>query len=79
MKNGNETAAAGAQTWRMNASPAPSLRVPVTADNRDFLRWLRAAELRAWETGQPQPAEERGSFQFNQNIAPSPNPLPKKV
>ena len=28
---------------------APSLRVPVTADNREFLRWLRAAELSAWE------------------------------
>ena len=79
MKNGNETAATGAQTWRMNASPAPSLRVPVTAGNRDLLRWLRAAELRAWETGQPQPAQRRNSFQFNQNMAPSQNPLPKKV
>ena len=24
--------------------PAPSLRVPVTSDNRELLRWLRAAE-----------------------------------
>ena len=79
MKNGNETAAAGAQTWRMNASPAPSLRVPVTADNRDFLRWLRAAELRAWESGQPQPAQRRDSYQCHQNVAPSQNLLPKKV
>ncbi len=31
--------------------PAPSLRVPVTADNREYLRWLRAAELSAWEQG----------------------------
>ncbi|HWD18538.1 MAG TPA: hypothetical protein VHB20_04615 [Verrucomicrobiae bacterium] len=30
---------------------APSLRVPVTAANRALLRWLRAAELAAWETG----------------------------
>ena len=34
------------------ANPAPSLRVPVTAGNRAFLRWLRAAELSAWEAGQ---------------------------
>jgi hypothetical protein len=31
--------------------PAPSLRVPVTAHNREYLRWLRAAELSAWEQG----------------------------
>ena len=36
---------------RPNVSPAPSLRVPVTAGNRAFLRWLRAAELLAWEAG----------------------------
>ena len=34
-----------------NIRPAPSLRVPVTADNREFLRWLRAAEMSAWESG----------------------------
>jgi hypothetical protein len=34
------------------ANAAPSLRVPVTAGNRAFLRWLRAAELSAWEAGQ---------------------------
>jgi hypothetical protein len=28
---------------------APSLRVPVTADNRELLRRLRAAEMSAWE------------------------------
>jgi hypothetical protein len=32
---------------------APSLRVPVTAGNRAFLRWLRAAEMSAWEAGRP--------------------------
>ena len=31
--------------------PAPSLRVPVTADNRELLRSLRAAEFSAWEAG----------------------------
>jgi hypothetical protein len=36
---------------RQNMSPAPSLRVPVTANNRAFLRWLRAAESKAWEAG----------------------------
>jgi hypothetical protein len=36
---------------RSCANPAPSLRVPVTAGNRAFLRWLRAAELSAWEAG----------------------------
>ncbi len=36
---------------RQSSYPAPSLRVPVTADNRAFLRWLRAAELTAWEAG----------------------------
>lgn len=29
----------------------PSLRVPVTAQNRELLRRLRAAELSAWEAG----------------------------
>jgi hypothetical protein len=37
---------------RLCADPAPSLRVPVTAGNRALLRWLRAAELSAWEAGQ---------------------------
>lgn len=36
---------------RLSPSPAPSLRVPVTANNRTLLRWLRAAELSAWEAG----------------------------
>ena len=30
---------------------APSMRVPVNAGNRAFLRWLRAAEMSAWEAG----------------------------
>src|SRR5262245_37600731 len=28
---------------------APSLRVPVTAGNRALLRWMRTAELSAWQ------------------------------
>ena len=34
---------------RVSILPAPSLRVPVTARNRELLRRLRAAELSAWE------------------------------
>lgn len=34
---------------------APSLRVPVTATNRSFLRRLRAAELSAWEEADHNP------------------------
>lgn len=36
---------------RFNTSPAPSLRVPVTAANRALLRWLRNEELSAWKAG----------------------------
>jgi hypothetical protein len=36
---------------RVTILPAPSLRVPVTARNRELLRRLRAAELSAWEAG----------------------------
>ena len=36
---------------RPSVDTAPSLRVPVTAANRAFLRWLRAAELSAFEAG----------------------------
>ena len=43
--------AAVSQFSRLNAGTAPSLRVPVTAGNRDLLRWLRAAEMSAWEAG----------------------------
>ena len=32
---------------------APSLRLPVTPDNRELLRRLRAAEQSAWEAGLP--------------------------
>lgn len=53
MKADNETnRAAVSQFSRLNAGTAPSLRVPVTAGNRDFLRWLRAAEMSAWEAGE---------------------------
>ena len=38
---------------RAQLLPSPSLRVPVTAGNREFLRWLRAAEMSAWEAGSP--------------------------
>jgi hypothetical protein len=38
---------------RSNVSPAPSLRVPVTVGNRELLRWLRAAELAAWQEAKP--------------------------
>ncbi len=41
-----------ARSEETGVCPAPSLRVPVTADNRALLRWLRAAELSAWETGE---------------------------
>jgi len=37
---------------------APSLRVPVTEANRSFLRWLRAAELSAFEMGRPCECEQ---------------------
>ena len=36
---------------RSNTSPAPSLRLPVTAANRALLRRLRTEELCAWEAG----------------------------
>jgi len=36
---------------------SPSLRVRVTTKNRSLLRWLRAAELAAWE--EPAPATRR--------------------
>ena len=29
---------------------APSTRVPVTRENRSYLRWLRAAEMLAWNS-----------------------------
>jgi hypothetical protein len=40
------------QRSRLAAGPTPSLRIPVTRENRPLLRRLRAAELSAWE-GQP--------------------------
>ena len=44
-----ELEAAAARCPRTNVHPAPSLRVPVTVGNRELLRWLRAAELTAWQ------------------------------
>ena len=43
--------AAASNLLRYNTSPAPSLRLPVTAANRALLRRLRTAELSAWEAG----------------------------
>jgi len=40
--------AAFSRSSQSNASPAPSLRIPVTARNRALLRQLRAAEMSAW-------------------------------
>ena len=51
MNAGTETGFGKESRW--NIRPAPSLRVPVTAANRDLLRRLRAAELTAWESGRP--------------------------
>ena len=31
------------------AGPAPSLRIAANRQNRSLLRWLRAAELSAWQ------------------------------
>lgn len=35
----------------MTVRVSTSLRLPVTAHNRELLRWLRAAELSAWQAG----------------------------
>jgi len=51
-------------SWKQNGSvdllpitvwprPQPSVRVPVTPGNRDYLRKLRAAESAAWEAVKP--------------------------
>jgi len=45
------TEAAVSSHLRFNTSPAPSLRLPVTAANRALLRRLRTEELSAWEAG----------------------------
>jgi len=51
----NTTEAAVSQMLNLNTSTAPSLRVPVTIRNREFLRRLRAAELCAWEDADRKP------------------------
>lgn len=63
MKTEIETVEAAApHSPQSTVRPAPSLRIPVTAANRGFLRWLRAAELSAWEAGL---AWERGNSPAN--------------
>jgi len=47
---------------RRNIRPAPSLRVPVTAANRELLRRLRAAESFAWESGRAATAAMAGAI-----------------
>jgi hypothetical protein len=47
--------AADATSPRPKIITAPSLRVPVTAGNRAFLRVLRAAESYAWEEADRNP------------------------
>jgi len=42
---------------------SPSVRLRVNAANRPLLRWLRAAELTAWE--EPAPAARRTYGRFN--------------
>jgi len=41
------------QRLRLAAAPAPSLRIPVTRENRALLRHLRADELSVWEGQMP--------------------------
>ena len=45
------TRRAGLGIVRLNNCPQPSLRVPATEANRDYLRRLRALEAAAWEMG----------------------------
>jgi hypothetical protein len=47
----NEIQKSVSRSSRLSVQPAPSMRVLVNADNRAYLRWLRAAELSAWEAG----------------------------
>ena len=46
---------------RFGGGTAPSLRVPVTAENRELLRWLRATEMSEWERPHTKP---RRSFRI---------------
>jgi hypothetical protein len=53
------------QQSRLAAGPTPSLRIPVTRENRPLLRRLRAAELSVWEGRTAGPNRENprsGSF-----------------
>lgn len=47
----SRTSRAGFGLTRLDLGPQPSLRVPVTPANRDYLRRLRASEAVAWEMG----------------------------
>ena len=67
--------AANLRRPRENYSIAPSLRLAVTAKNRALLRWLRAAELSAWQdaetrrpgSSRPFPATPREQPLFEAN------------
>jgi hypothetical protein len=50
---------------RSNVNPARSLRSPVTVGNRELLRWLRAAELSAWQEAKPRRAFRLRLNRFN--------------
>jgi hypothetical protein len=50
---------------RSNVNPARSLRSPVTVGNRELLRWLRAAELSAWQETKPRRAFRLRLSRFN--------------
>ncbi len=41
------------QTRRAYTGPAPSLRIAATRKNRSLLRWMRAAEMSAWQEASP--------------------------
>lgn len=58
------TEAAVLKMLNLNTSTAPSLRVPVTTRNREFLRRLRAAELCAWENADRKPGRRTSSPSF---------------
>jgi hypothetical protein len=57
---------------RSNTSPAPSLRVPVTAANHALLRRLRMEELSAWEAGR---SCSRGCFFPANPVTPENRPI----
>jgi hypothetical protein len=64
MKTEIETAAS--PMFRPNPATAPSLRVPVTRNNREKLRRLRAAEMCAWEAADCKAWQQMSSRSFAQ-------------